>query len=281
MSESIYLVFGDLHGRILPAFRLAAAWGREHDVRVEGILQVGDLGYFPDPGRLDKATRRHATADPLELGTTLVAEPSREADRVFAEEDTPPALWFTAGNHEDFDALEALAYGDAFDVDAYRRVWCVRDGRVATLPDGLRVGALWGVDNQAPVRRRHLAPRACINTDNAVRLAYSRFDILLTHDSPRDAIIANAGSQDIVRVIQTARPKYAFFGHHKGKGQRIEGEFGDTQVYFMSGMELREAGQHAEEGSVGGLRWDGYAGSFAYLEAAWLRTFSRHNWLYR
>ena len=51
-----YLVFGDLHGRILPAFRLASAWSREQGVRLSGILQVGDLGYFPDPSRLDKAT---------------------------------------------------------------------------------------------------------------------------------------------------------------------------------------------------------------------------------
>src|SRR5262245_4902644 len=63
-----YLVFGDLHGRVLPAFRLAAAWSREHGTRVEGLLQVGDLGYFPDPCRLDVATLRHALDDPLELG---------------------------------------------------------------------------------------------------------------------------------------------------------------------------------------------------------------------
>src|SRR5437764_14230121 len=101
MVEATYLVFGDLHGRILPAFRLASAWAREHGDAVAGLLQVGDLGYFPDPARLDKATRRHASADPLELGTLLVAEPSPEADAVFAEADTPEGLWFTAGNAED------------------------------------------------------------------------------------------------------------------------------------------------------------------------------------
>jgi hypothetical protein len=281
MSETVYLVFGDLHGRILPAFRLATVFGREHGVRVAGILQVGDLGYFPDPGRLDKATRRHAAADALELGALLIAEPSTEADRVFASEDVPPGLWFTAGNHEDFDALESLAHGDAFPVDAYHRVWCVRDGRVTTLADGVRVGALWGIDNEAPVRRRNLLPSACIKPDSAVRLACSRFDVLLTHDSPRDAIVPNAGSQEIVEVIQAARPRFAFFGHHKGRGRRVEGDFGETQVYFLSGMELRQAGQHAEEGSVGCLRWEGNAATFAYLDPAWLRSFTRHNWLYR
>src|SRR3954463_5131231 len=106
MSIARYLIFGDLHGRILPAFRLAMMWEREHGVRLDGLLQVGDLGYFPDPSRLDKATARHAAADPLELGACLIAEPTREADVVLNGEDGPtPPLWFTAGNHEDFEAL--------------------------------------------------------------------------------------------------------------------------------------------------------------------------------
>ena len=68
MRPATYLVFGDLHGRVLPAFRLAQAWSREHGVALDGLLQVGDLGYFPDPGRFDKATKRHAERDALEDG---------------------------------------------------------------------------------------------------------------------------------------------------------------------------------------------------------------------
>src|SRR6266550_521159 len=49
MRSCTYLVFGDLHGRILPAFRLASAWAREHQTPLDGVLQVGDLGFFPDP----------------------------------------------------------------------------------------------------------------------------------------------------------------------------------------------------------------------------------------
>ena len=64
MSKRNYLVFGDLHGRILPAFKLASVWAREHATPIDGIIQVGDLGYFPDLSRLDKATQRHAEKDP-------------------------------------------------------------------------------------------------------------------------------------------------------------------------------------------------------------------------
>src|SRR5262245_60757539 len=133
MKPCTYLVFGDLHGRILPAFRLASAWAREHNTPLDGLLQVGDLGYFPDPSRLDKATRRHAEKDPLELGTSLVAEPSKEADAVFADPDCPEKMYCVAGNHEDYDELERLSSGGdvtAFPVDAYLRVYLLRDGKV-------------------------------------------------------------------------------------------------------------------------------------------------------
>jgi hypothetical protein len=277
MTATVFLVFGDLHGRVLPAFRLAAAWAREHATAVAGILQVGDLGYFPDLSRLDRATRRHAQDDPLELGTLLVSEPSREADAAFAAEAVPEALWFTAGNHEDHEFLDALAHGDAFPVDVYRRVWCVRDGRVAQLPGALRVGALWGIDGAAPVRRRHAPARGRIRAESAVRLACSAFDVLLTHDGPRDAIVPDAGSQEILDVIRRVQPAFAFFGHYHGTGCRVEGEFGATQVFHLSGLELRQAGHQAEEGSVGILTWTGGTGAFEYVDPAWLRSFSRHN----
>src|SRR5579883_1330476 len=95
---SHHLVFGDLHGRILPAFRLAVAWSREHGIPLRGLLQVGDLGYFPDPTRLDRATRRHAERDPLELGAQWLVEPSQLGDSIFLAEDAPPPMWFVAGN---------------------------------------------------------------------------------------------------------------------------------------------------------------------------------------
>src|SRR4051812_18591367 len=150
MDVARYLIFGDLHGRILPAFRLALRWEREHGLRLAGLLQVGDLGYFPDLARLDKATARQAAADPLELGTHLIAEPNREADAVFhGEAGPPPPLWFTAGNHEDFLALserdrDGGRRAASFAVDAYGFVRCLRDGRVETLPGPLWVGSVWG-----------------------------------------------------------------------------------------------------------------------------------------
>jgi hypothetical protein len=287
MSHATYLIFGDLHGRVLPAFRLAMAWGREHGVRIDGLLQVGVLGYFPDHTRLDKATIRHAAADPMELGVKLVTGHSRQADEVFHGTEVPAeGLWFTAGNHEDFEALaergrESDPHDASFPVDAYRRVRCIRDGCVETLPGPLRVGALWGIDDQAPKARRKTPAEGRIRERSITALAGSEFDILLAHESPRDAVLADSGSEGIGLVIEMARPEFAFFGHYAGRGGRIEGGFGRTQVFHLCGFEMRRDGSCAEARSVGVLTWDGEAGSFEYLDDAWLRTFTRHNWRHR
>jgi hypothetical protein len=286
MDRTNYLIFGDLHGRILPAFRLASAWSREHGVALSGLLQVGDLGYFPDPTRLDKATARFAADDPLELGTQLVAVPSLEADAVFHGEGHDVGhLWFTAGNHEDFDALNRLErkerHGASFPVDAYERVLCVKDGSVATLPGGLRVGALWGIDDKSPNARRKLHDRGRIRDSSLTILAGAEFDVLLSHDGPRNAVLANVGSEGLAALLDLARPRFAFFGHYGNRFGRVEVDAGTTEVYHLVGMEMRRNGSVAEAGSVGLLTWEHGQGTFEYLDDAWLRSFTRHNWRHR
>lgn len=281
MDTTTYLVFGDLHGRILPAFRLAAVWAREHSVRLAGILQVGDLGWFPDLSRLDRATARHAEKDPLELGATLVCQPGSQADSVFADPHGPDALWFTAGNHEDYQALAHSSYGgddSTFPVDHYLRLRCVRDGSVAELRGGPRVGALWGIDDKAPNARRHIPAMGKIRSRNATRLAAGSFDVLLTHESNRDAVYHGSGSEEIGVVIRLARPQFHFFGHYGGTGRLVEIAPCGTESYLMAGFELRERGGTAEAGSVGVLRWKEGGGEFDYLDPKWLRTFTRFNW---
>src|SRR5262249_47585545 len=145
----------------------------------------------------------------------------------------------------------------SFAVDAYGKLHCVRDGHVAVLPGGLRVEALWGIDDKAPHARRRIPPRGRIRRRAAAALSGASFDVLLAHESPRDAVLADSGSEDISSVLHCARPAFAFFGHYHGTGRQVEGDFGATRVYHLSHLELRS---RAEEGSVGVLTWDGGAG---------------------
>jgi hypothetical protein len=279
MCASTYLIFGDLHGRVLPAFKLAEAWSGEHGIELAGLLQVGDLG----DSRLDRSPNCRGRKGWFGGGTGLLDEAGAEAGVLFADEGFPAAMWFTAGNHEDYDSLKHLERragrdADSFAVDEYRKLRCIRDGQVAELPGGLRVGALWGIDDRAPKARERIPPRGKISHRGIVALSGAKFDVLLSHESPRDAILADSGSEEIGSVIRSARPAFAFFGHYHRTGRRVEGDFGSTQVFHVSHLELRS---RAEEGSVGVLTWDGSSGEFAYLDPAWLRTVTRHNWKHR
>lgn len=280
----VYLVFGDLHGKILPAVRLAACWAKDHNRPVAGILQVGDLGYFPDPARIDRATLRHAENDPLELGTFDIVKQNELADRVFDDPHAPPALWFTAGNHEDFDELESLAAGSGrgpdFAVDAYGRIHGIKDGHVMPFAGGPRVGAVWGVDGGGPNARQNLPRRGYIWPKSVDRLLAGPFDVLLSHDAPHGAKRPGAGSEPLAALIGLARPTFAFFGHYRGDGSRLA-DIGPTAVYHLAGLDLGGRSGTPTPGSVGVLEWHGTAGRFDFVPGDWLRTFSRHNWKWR
>ena len=199
------------------------------------------------------------------------------------EAGPPPALWFTAGTHEDFDALaERERGGDgrpaSSAVDAYGLVRCIRDGRVETLPGPLRVGALWGIDDRAPNARRRTPQRGRIREASVTALAGTAFDILLSHDGPRDAVLAGSGSEGLGDLIDLARPAFAFFGHYGSRHGQVGGSTGGTRVYQLAGFALRRGGSCAEAGSVGLLSWEDGCGAFDYLDGSWLRGFTRHNW---
>jgi hypothetical protein len=123
-----------------------------------------------------------------------------------------------------------------------------------------------------------MSARPRISRRGTVALCGARFDVLLAHESPLDAVLAASGSEDIGSVIRCAQPAFAFFGHYHRTGRPVDGDFGATRVYHVGHLELRS---RAEEGSVGVLTWDGAAGAFAYLDPAWLRTVTRHNWKHR
>jgi hypothetical protein len=283
-QPAVFLVFGDLHGRILPAFRFASYWTRRSGRDVAGLLQVGDMGYFPDVSRMDKASIRHAKDDPLELGALDVATRTDIADRVFDDDPhCPTGLWFTAGNHEDFDELERFARAagrdqNDFAVDAYCRVRGIKDGAVHAFDCGLKVAAVWGVDGGGPNARQNLPPRGYIAEKAVDRLTTEAFDVLLMHDAPAGAKRDGYGSELLLTLIELAQPRFAFFGHYRGDGERIEKDYGKTEVSHLAGFEMRTRDGHPESGSVGVLEWNGTDGVFAYLPGDDLKPFTRHNW---
>ncbi|XYI03622.1 metallophosphoesterase [Sorangium sp. So ce1128] len=130
-------VLGDVHGHLTLVYQLLRRWQRETGRALDLILQVGDLGAFPPPFRLDRATKRFAESDPDELGFAAYHDGSPEADAILGP-DVPPDqrisadLVFIRGNHEDFEFLaEAGAGYDApVPVDAYDKILYLRPHRL-------------------------------------------------------------------------------------------------------------------------------------------------------
>ena len=117
-------LFADIHGKFLLPFKLAHHYQQTTGKSIDLIVQCGDMGAFPDKGRMDKATLRHAARDRDELGFM--------DDFVHAK---PPIAQFldrlnlnmlcVRGNHEDhefLDELEQQSVQAAFLIDVYQRV---------------------------------------------------------------------------------------------------------------------------------------------------------------
>lgn len=266
---------------MLPAFALAKRYQDEFRIQLDGLLQVGDLGYFPDTTRLDSASRQHAARDPLELGISEFNNTNLATCRFFQKLDPLLRLYFIAGNHEDHELLlrHRRSRDAAWPVDDFHRLWCIDDGCVVTLPSGLLVAGLWGIDGDAPKARRIRSPRIRIDAAAACSLCDgSAFDILLTHESPRDAILMNSGSQEISSIIKSVQPQLAFFGHYHSCGRLADCHFGGTRVFWMSGLEFRGPGSSAEPMCMGLLSQTGATHEFRYLPSDWLADFTLFNW---
>jgi hypothetical protein len=289
-------VFADLHGKILLCFKLCARWEQETGEKIDLILQCGDAGIFPDPSRLDKATRKHAGEDPEELGyfhhfarregelrPFALAGRRREAEAVLGR--TGHNLVFVRGNHEDhafLDALELGAAGPAFPVDAYSRLYCLKTAEVFEFRAGgqaLRIlgighiGAGGGGDPGAarkpePARsEERLLTLLCADRPPAV-------DVLVTHQPPDCEYVRLA--------LDALKPRYHFFGHVRGARGPVLDSNGVTLSAKVESLGWAdEPGRPLRPGVMGLLRWRGPDHhSFAVLDEPWLREYTARTWRY-
>ena len=206
---------GDIHGAMdrlyQDVFKFEAALG----VGFDYVLHVGDFGIWPDPSRIDKATRRHEGAGDFP---------------VWLKENrgVPRPTAFIKGNHEDFAWLEAQ------DKEVLPGLTYLRNGHTIDIRNqggsGLRVGGVGGCYGPSDYLRRSdrlqgYAKRH-YTADEIERLAdASSVDIVLTHDAPagvrfekhrrRAGYISGAAGLDA--LLARVRPRVCFFGHHHAR----------------------------------------------------------------
>ncbi len=297
MSSRYFAVFGDTHGHLRLMFQLCRLWQRAHKRHLDGVLQCGDLGYFPDIGKLDKATLRFAHEDSEELGFSRffsLPEPEESDELLERIIDGPRdsldtvicrVIW-TNGNHEDFEALsQQVGAASVAAVDAFGVLELLRSGAILTM-SGLTVAAIGGApETDRP--SRHANPRfedwRLVSQHACDRLVGQDFNVLITHGAP----FGLGGESDVVGsyrlefVDQRNDPSYHFFAHHRRPIP--QGKIGQTRCYWLNDVnfERRSRGRFGQlaPGCMGLLRWsDDTDHEFTVLDEPWMRSLTFENW---
>lgn len=203
---------GDIHGGLDRMYAGVLAFEAALGVRVDWVLHVGDFGVWPDPTRVDGATRRHEGAGDF---------PTWFAERRAA----PRPTVFIKGNHEDFVWLDAQPSSEVLPGLHY-----LRNGGVHELVVGeevVRVGGVGGCFGPSNFGRRAstlqgYAKRHYTRDEIEALSEASNLDIVLTHDAPAgvrfdrhrrgEGFVSEAAGLD--ELLARTRPRVCFFGHH-------------------------------------------------------------------
>ncbi len=222
------LVAGDTHGNWLHWKRVLLPAAHEH--QVDGIVQLGDFGYWPLIGE----------------GRDYLAWLSAELD------DDDLSVIFVDGNHEDHKALRQLpARPDGFVEVTDRILWAPRGHRWSW--QGVRFLALGGAYSIDRHERKLDSGRwgwfkeEVITPEQASRaIAGGPADVLLTHDAPVGALPqvtvyglvkflpgVHQSAGRVREVADATKPKLLLHGHwHQFQQVRLPGQ--ETEVIGLS-----------------------------------------------
>lgn len=268
---------GDVHGCVQHALGAAVMLQSRREVRLDAVVQVGDLGAYPSYERFDEPSRRFGMDHPAQgdFFRLLAPSPSFAEGVRLALRQIPPVL-FVSGNHEDHDWLASLhesAAGEVVPVDplgAYHHVECGHVLEVA----GLRTAFLGLIETPGGMD---------LDEDAYARLLATEpgdVDLLVTHDGPhglsRDRRGNVQGSAKLTRLIEHLQPRLHVSGHyHHPNGPR---RYGRTVSYALAQLVQPKASRWEPEpinpeqrvtgGSLGLL--DTRTGDFEYIHDEWL-----------
>jgi hypothetical protein len=166
---------GDVHGAIERLYDDILAFEVSLGVRFDHVLQVGDFGIWPDPDRIDRATRNHGGAGDFAAWFT-------------ANRAVPRPTIFIKGNHEDFVWLDQWESATPVPGLVY-----LRNGTYIDLGDArtgrIRVGGVGGCYGPSdytrpPDRLQGYAKRHYTAGEIEPLATVGGVDIVLTHDAP-------------------------------------------------------------------------------------------------
>lgn len=138
---------GDIHGAIGRLYEDILSFEMSLGAPFDWVLHVGDFGVWPDPERIDRATRNHDGAGDFSAWLA-------------AKRPVPRRTVFIKGNHEDFAWLESQT-----DTEVLPGLTYLRNGCTIELGDEfnsrVRVGGIGGCWAIRLLARVTAAPRLC------------------------------------------------------------------------------------------------------------------------
>jgi len=152
---------GDVHGQVFHMLAAVTTWQQQTGRTFDLLIQVGDMGAFPDPARMDAASARYLATEPSQADfSRLLPMKGVGAERLRAlRRSLASPIYFIRGNHEDTAWLRQLprdsATGTA-SVDFCDLLRYVPDGTVLRL-GGSRLPA-WAASRARTRERRRRRP---------------------------------------------------------------------------------------------------------------------------
>ncbi|MDJ1499310.1 metallophosphoesterase [Xanthocytophaga agilis] len=282
------LLFADLHGRILPALKLATRLQKERNVQLDLIVQCGDMGIYPKPEKFDKATVRHAQRDETELGfSRYFTHPSTEVASLL--EELSCDVICVRGNHEDHEFLNGLEQKSSesrFPVDCYKRIYVCKTGHIQKFEkEGQQIsiagiGRIGHRGNKSPNGTQRFIQPYEQQTLQSLRKQITHIDILVTHDCSLHFFDKDFGMQEIRDFLDYHKPFYHFFGHTGHSYQAVPDENRFTTSVKIAELEWQHNGTFPE-GSMVLLRWkDQYEHEIEVINDTWIKEYTPETWKY-
>jgi hypothetical protein len=289
-----FAVFGDIHGRIALMYTLAILWQQQSGIELDGLLQVGDLGAFPDLSKLDDATKKHAQKDTDELGFQDFYIVTPES-KFYLEHPQAPTTHFVRGNHEDFDYLGGFTKPAS--IDPWGKILFIPDEQIVTVGEdnrSIKIGAFGGIASRQERADRGKSARDKYRKAQKISKSEPRFfsnqtiesispdlrdlDILMTHAGSQSPDLPT-GSIFLNTLIAHLQPRVHLFGHHHQVIYRQD----DLNNTISVGLEHLEFDRHGKlkQGSWGMLSIDPELTSFSFISPdilPILDKINRHNY---
>lgn len=231
-------VFGDIHGNIEGLFTTLQHLQRKWGGKFSHVLQVGDLGYFPNEKNLDKETKRRWNRE-TEQGMHQYLSSPKLFEKFFVSakdlDKLECKIIFVRGNHEDNDVLkqkEKEVKEGLVALDVNKKLLYLPDGRAVSIKkdseSDILIGGYGGVYPRS--QKSDDMARICEKSLDSI-LSYQHIDVLMTHQGTEPA---KRGHEFFSALCELIKPKIHLHGH--GHDQNGPYEVGQTKSYSLGKM---------------------------------------------